>query len=179
MKKEEIASLSVKILSLYIVVNAVVSVSLETMPYLQQQFYAATQGVNPELGFGSIPNMFARQIFSILIPLLIALILWKSAGWLGRRMVSDEKEKEQKQKAPVTAFEVHTIIISVIGLFVTINSIPQFILFFTTLSLPSIPGANFSTVLLQLINPLLYVVMGWFLLFNAARIARSIYKEKN
>jgi hypothetical protein len=176
MSKQETAALSVKILSLYIVINALVATSLETLPYVQQQFFAASKGANTQLDFGSIPNMYARELISFLIPLLIALLLWKSANWLGTRMVMDKKEHLKKQS--LTAIEIQTLIISVIGLFVTINSLPQFILFFTALSLPAIPGSNFSSIFLQLLTPLLSVLMGWFLLFNAAKISHYLHKER-
>lgn len=174
MSKQEIASLAVKIIAIYIFVNAIVSASLETLPYVQQQFYAATQGVRPDFSLGSIQNMFVNQLFSLLFPAVIAVILWRISDWLGKKMVHDTKEKHTKQS--VNALELQTILISVIGLFVCINAIPGFIGFFTVLSMPSIPGLNFNAVLLQLINPLLSVLMGGILLFNAARISRYLQR---
>jgi hypothetical protein len=175
MTKQEMASMSVKLLALYIIVNAVITTSLDILPYIQQQWYAAAQGVNNPFDFGSIPNMFGRQLISLLLPLLVALVLWKFAGWLGARMVADSKQI--KAKNPTSAIELQTLVVSVVGLFVLISAIPQFITFLITLSIPSIPGANFSTILLQLSNPILYVLLGWFLLFNAAKISRYLQKE--
>jgi hypothetical protein len=178
MSKQEIAAMSVKILALYILVNAVITTGLDIFPYVQQQWYAATQGINNPSDFGSIQNMFGRQLISLFFPLIVALLLWKFAGRLGRRMVTDRIESHPSRPA-VSAIELQTLIVSVIGLFVLISSIPQFVSFLLALSLPAIPGANFSTILLQLTNPLLYVLLGWFLMFNAARISRYLQRDTN
>jgi hypothetical protein len=177
MSKQESASLAVKIIAIYIVVNAVVSTSLDILPYVQSTFFAATQGVGPNIGFDSIPNMVGRELLSIIFPVGIAVILWLISNWLGSKMVNDTKPQHTHQT--FSAIELQTILISVIGLFVTISAIPQLVAFFTALSLPSIPGANFSAIILQLINPLLAIIMGWFLLFNAAKISRFLQKERS
>jgi hypothetical protein len=173
MNKQEIASLSVKIISIYIVVNAIVSTGLDILPYVQS---AASQGTPSNVGFDSFPNIAGRELVSIILPAGIAVILWMISNWLGARMVKDMKEKPTKQS--FSTIELQTILISVIGLFVTISAIPQLVVFFTALSLPSIPGANFSTIILQLINPIVAVIMGWILLLNAARISHFLQRER-
>lgn len=175
MNKQEIASLAVKTLALYIVANGFISSALSYAPYLEQQFYAATQGITPQVGPGSLLSLGLQDFLVLLIPLLVAFLFWRSADWLGKRMVKDTSE--QKAKVSLTALEIQSLVISAIGLIVTVNAVPQFVIFLTFVSAPSLQGADFSTVWLQLISPFLYVILGAFLFFRASRLAKYLQKK--
>lgn len=174
MTKQELASLVVKIFSLSVIVNAVITSALSVSPYFEQQFYNMTQGITPEIGPGSTPSLAVNDLLALLIPLVIAAFLWTFSDWLGRHMIKDTDEK--KTKTSLTSLEIQSLVVAAVGLFVIVNAVPQFGVFLLYLSSPAVPGATFTTIWLQLINPFLYIIVGTFLVIRASKIAKFLQK---
>lgn len=176
MNKQEIASLTVKLLALSVVVNTVITLARSQAPYFEQQFFAMTQGVIPPVGQGSFSSLAWNEIYAWIFPLLVAFLLWRFSDWIGRRMVT--KTDDHKVKTALTALEIQSIVLSAIGLFIVISALPEFVIFLAYVSSPSLSDANFSTAFLSIINPLLMVILGAFLLFRGSHLAGYLQKKK-
>lgn len=128
---------------------------------------------------------------SILLYIMLFLLLWYRSDWIARVIVKDPDAVFQKGK--ITAIQLHSVLFSVVGVFILANVIPQLIQIFLASTMDdanyaSIYGAMLDfgikdiaptrSMMPQFIGLGLKLIIGLWLLFGAKGLVGLLNRER-
>ncbi|MHC4990002.1 MAG: hypothetical protein ACYTGC_03385 [Planctomycetota bacterium] len=178
MSPRQIATLSCKVLAVYTMIRA-----LTALPQIQWALGSLLQ--QPTFSMYQIAMLAA--LASPLVLGAVGILLWREAGvvaaWMVRYDIQDHPEEREPQAAPLTADMLQTIAFSVLGLWLLTDAIPRLAswwgdaIFNRSAGRP--PGPANLRAAFTLLELLLRIGMGFWLLFGAAGIVRLLRRLKN
>ena len=127
MKRQELAFMAIRLLSLYILVNAFLS--LAQLTHIQVISYMSMIDQFKELAEGMLFPILIVAIGPFVILLIFSILLWIYAKSISQYMILDKEsvkiEENTDTHPSLTSHDLQTIAISVIGLILVSITIPD------------------------------------------------------